>query len=369
MQDLIAMGGDAECRESTLAGVPGPVASVLVPVLDEAASLERALRTIRAQHVEGGLEILAIDGGSTDGSRELLLRAAGQDERICVLDNPSRSVPSALNRGLRAARGAYVVRMDAHTLYPPDYVARGVARVRRGDVASASGPALARGDGRGSRAVALALASPLGVGAARFRRALTHEEEVDTGFCGVWRRDLLVQVGGWDEASVVNEDAELAARIRARGGRIACLPEMAAEYVPRSSVRALVRQYWRYGQYRARTARLHPESMRRSHVLPPGVAALAAVAAVPSRSARPARRAIALYAAALVAEGARIARLERSTNLAWRVPLVFASMHLAWGAGFLVGMRRFGVPWAALRRTVAGPLRRTTCSSSRRHGR
>jgi hypothetical protein len=198
------------------------------------------------------------------------------------------------------------------------------------------------------RAVALALQSPLGVGGARFRRPGTNEEDVDSGFCGVWRRDLLLELGGWDEGWPVNQDAELAARIRGRGGRIVCLPVMAAQYVPRSSLRALARQYWRYGQYRVKTAGRHPTGLRRSHVLPPGLVGIVASCALPTRLVRPLRCALALYGIVLFVEGQRMARRHSSRELGVRMTAALATMHLSWGVGFLEGCRRFGVPWRAL---------------------
>jgi glycosyltransferase involved in cell wall biosynthesis/SAM-dependent methyltransferase/GT2 family glycosyltransferase len=323
-------------------------ATVLVPVLDEARHLERALGTAAAQQLDGGLEILVIDGGSTDGSRDLVARLALADPRIRLLDNPAGRTPNALNIGLRAARGTYVARMDAHALYPSDYIARGIERLRQGDVACASGPQLPLAGPGAGRAVALALHSPLGVGGARFRHAGAGERDVDSGFCGVWRRDLLLELGGWDEGWPVNQDAELAARIRARGGRIVCLPAMAAQYVTRPGLGAVARQYRRYGQYRVKTACRHPSGLRRSHVLPPALAAAVAAAALPLRAARPARAGVAAYGAALLIEGHRIARRDASVQLGAPVAGALATMHLAWGAGFLEGCRRFGVPWRAL---------------------
>jgi succinoglycan biosynthesis protein ExoA len=323
--------------------------SVLVPVLNEEAHLERSLELMLAQDVPGGLEVLAIDGGSTDASREILERVAAADSRVRVLDNPAKRTPQALNIGLRAARGVFVARMDAHTWYPADYLALGVERLERGDVAHVSGPQIAEGAGPWSRRVAIALGTPLGFGGAKFRRA-AGETEVDSGFTGVWRRETVVAHGGWDEGWPVNQDAELAARIRAGGGRIVCVPEMAARYVPRDSLRALARQYWRYGQYRAKTSTRHPESMRRSHVLAPGLVVTAAAAVVPGPWRGLARLGVAAWGAAAVATAAREASRGASAGDAAMLPAVFAAMHFPWGAGFLAGCARFGPPVAALAR-------------------
>lgn len=331
---------------------PAVDVSVLVPVRNEAEAIREAVASMRGQRFPGRIELLFMDGRSDDGTRAILEELAVQDGRIVVLDNPRRGIPQALNLGLSRARGRFVARMDAHALYPPDYLATGVARLERGGAEYVTGLQLPHGVDPWSRRIALALDSPLGVGGAGFRRRATEETETDAGFTGIWRRETLERLGGWDEDWVVNEDGELAARLRRSGGRIVCVPEMAARYVPRRSLRALAHQYWRYGQYRAKTCRRHPESIRRSHLLPPAVTLAVGGSTAPVRAAVPLKAAAVGYALVLVAEGARVGvRSGSGRDAAW-VPVVFAVMHLAWGAGFLTGCARFGVPLAALRSTL-----------------
>ena len=291
----------------------------------------------------------------------MLERAAAEDPRFRLLDNPAGQIPSALNVGLRSSSGQFVARMDAHTVYPSGYLESGLARMAVGDAQWVSGPALPFGTGRWSRRVALALQTSLGVGGATFRRA-TSEVETDTGFTGVLRRETLERLGGWDEASLVNEDAELAARLRAAGGRILCIPEMAARYIPRDSLGGLRKQYFRYGLYRARTSRLHPQGLRRSNLLPPGlVVTLAVAAAGPSLLRMPARAGVVAYVGAVVVTSARVATRAGVRDAA-ALPLVYATMHLSWGAGFLAGCVRFGPPFAAV---VARAQRRASFANRR----
>jgi succinoglycan biosynthesis protein ExoA len=321
--------------------------SVLVPVRNEAAGIRDAVATMQGQRFAGGFELLFMDGRSDDGTRPILEQLAAEDDRVRVLDNPQRGIPQALNIGLRHARGRFVARMDAHALYPPDYLATGVSRLERGDVDYVTGLQLPYGVDAGSARIALALGSPLGAGGAGFRRRLTEETETDAGFTGIWRRETLERLGGWREDWAVNEDGELAARLLKAGGRIVCVPAMAARYVPRGSLGALARQYWRYGRYRAKTCGRHPESMRRSHLLPPLATLAVSGALIPRRGAGLRLPAVA-YALVLAAESARIARQTGDARDASRLPAVFATMHLAWGAGFLAGCARFGVPVAAI---------------------
>jgi succinoglycan biosynthesis protein ExoA len=191
--------------------------------------------------------------------------------------------------------------------------------------------------------------SPLGVGGAVFRRELSGEIETDTAFTGIWPRRVVEAVGGWDEEALVNEDGELAARIRAEGGRIVCVPEMAAECITRDSLRGLARQYYRYGWDRVRTLRKHPRTMRRSQALPPALVLATAAAAIGPRPLRRlARLGLGGYVAALGTEAVRLTAGAEQPRDAASVPLVLATMHCAWGIGFLVGCMSHGPPLAAL---------------------
>jgi succinoglycan biosynthesis protein ExoA len=323
--------------------------SVLIPVRNEAAALREVAEAMRAQRFDGTYELLFVDGLSDDGSRAILEELAAADPRVRVLDNPARRTPQALNLALRAARGRMVARMDAHTRYPPEYLARGAERLARGDVDWVSGPQLAEGNGRWSRRIALALSTRLGTGGAAFRHSADDEFEVDSGFTGMWRRETLERHGGWDEQWLNDQDFELAARIRKAGGRIVCVPAMAAGYIPRDSLRTLAEQYHRYGFYRVKTSLRHPESLRRSHVIAPALV-LTAAAATAGPLKTPARAGLAVYAAVVIAVSAR----ETPRADAAALPLVFATMHLAWGAGFLHGCVMLGVPWRALLSAASG---------------
>ncbi len=336
--------------------------SVLTPVLNEEEHIREVAAKMLAQRFDGTIEFLFIDGDSHDRTAEILRELQLEDERVRILQNPRRSTPVGLNIGLANARGAFIARMDAHTLYPEDYLARGVARLRRGGADHVSGPQLAHGEGTWSRRVALALETPLGRGGAEFRQPSNGEIEVDSGFTGVWPRSVLEAHGGWNEDWHNDQDSELAARIRGSGGRIVCLPEMGARYIPRDSLKALARQYWRYGVYRAKTSGAHPETMRRSHLLAPSLAVSLAAAILPLGGLRKlGRAAVALWCAAVVgvataeAWRADTTELDASVGDVAALPAVFGAMHLAWGFGFLFGCVRFGPPLRAFAHLARRP--------------
>lgn len=338
----------------------GADCSILVPVFNEERFIEAMVAAMRAQRFDGELEFVFADGGSTDRTRQILGQLARQDPRIRVFDNPRRTVSSGLNVALREARGTWAARMDGHTVYPADYVAHGIARLERGDSNWISGPQRARGHNPVSRAIELALESPLGRGGSRKWAPPSRaddppgeEFELDTGvFGGVWRRQTLLDYGGWDERWDKNEDSELAARFLRRGERLVCLPSMSADYAPRDTVRGLWRQYRDYGRFRALTARHHPASMRRSHLIAPALVVDAALALTPGRLGTLARVGAGIYGIALVGTGVQAVRRADHPGDAALVPVVLATMHGAHGIGELAGAAQYGPPWAALARAA-----------------
>jgi succinoglycan biosynthesis protein ExoA len=332
--------------------------SVLTPVLNEERHIRATVASMVRQEFDGEIEFIFIDGRSEDRTVAILEELAADDPRIRVLHNPDRTTAFGLNVGLAASRGRYVARMDGHTSYPPSYLADGVRRLARGDVVWVAGPQIPRGEGVWSRRVAMALETGLAsIGSKRWGDGSSDGEvELDTGvFTGVWPRSVLEQHGGWDSGFPINQDSELAARVLAAGQRIVQLPSMGAGYVPRNSLKSLARQYYRYGLYRGKTARLHANSLRRSHLLGPGlVLALLASLVLPQPLRGLARAAVSSYVLALIAASARAAldSPERAGDAA-TLPVVFVVMHGAWGAGFLVSGFKHGPPLGALAR-VAG---------------
>jgi cellulose synthase/poly-beta-1,6-N-acetylglucosamine synthase-like glycosyltransferase len=323
--------------------------STLTPVLNEERFIRETVAALQAQDVAGEAEFLFMDGRSTDGTRKLLEELREREPRIRVLDNPARHTASGLNVGLRAARGEYVARIDAHTRYPSHYLSRGIERLRRGDVQWVSGPQVPVPAGGWSGDVALALTTRLATGGSnRWDSDVAQhgggEVELATGvFTGIWRRATLDRLGGWDENWPINQDSEMAARVLADGGRIVSLPELGAEYAPRDSLRKLARQYLRYGMYRAKTSLRHPRTVRPAHVAIPGLVSAGAAALVaPPLLRRPARAVLGAYGVALLAQTAQLASTRGRAAL--RVPAVLVTMHACWGAGYLIGLVRFAAP-------------------------
>lgn len=324
--------------------------SVLIPTLNEERYIEGAVTAMRRQRFDGQVEFVFADGRSSDRTREILESLARVDPRIRVFENPNRTVSSGLNVALRHARGRYIARMDAHTEYPQDYLALGVQRLTQGGTRWVSGPQVPVGHGPISRAVAIALSTPLGRGGSRkwgTKGDVSETEyELDSGvFAGVWEQSTLREYGGWDERWPRNSDSEMAGRFLGHGEKLICVPAMAAAYVPRDSLRGLWRQYRDYGRYRFKTAGRHPHTLRRSHLLAPGIVVASAASLWSPGPLRTAARAgVAVYVATLAGTAVRAARAGERPDEALLVAPALAIMHFGHGIGALQSIAQDGVP-------------------------
>jgi len=302
-----------------------PTVTVAMAVLDEERHLRATLASIAAQTYPFIMEVLVVDGGSRDQTREIARSSTALPVR--VIDNPKRIQAAALNVALRAARGEIFVRVDGHCVLEPDYVERCV------NTLATSGAALVGGGmtpdatracaGEVARGIAAAMTSRFGAGPARFHRD-GPAGWVDTVYLGAFPVDLALAVGGYAEDVGVNEDAELAVRLGRIGG-IFYDPAIRSRYSPRSDLPALARQFFRYGQSRALTVRRHPETLRLRQLVAP---ALVLGLMSPWR-----RRCAAAYLVAIAVSTAVETAHDRATAPAFAACL--PTMHLAWGAGFL----------------------------------
>ena len=229
---------------------------VVIPCLDEQEHLPALLAALR-DDTPGALIVVA-DGGSTDGSRELVGAQAAEHPSIVLMDNPARLQSAGVNRAVvrHGAGKTWLVRVDAHCGCPRNYVATLVARARRGDVASVVVPMRTGAPGTRcfQRAVAAAQNSVLGTGGSLHRRVNGEGCMVDHGHHALMAIDRFLDVGGYCEQLSHNEDFELDHRLRRRGGAIWLEPAAAIDYYPRSSPGKLFRQYWNYGRGKATTA-------------------------------------------------------------------------------------------------------------------
>lgn len=324
--------------------------TLVIPALNEESFLGDCLVSVRQQDYDK-LQIVVVDGGSTDDTVGVVRRHMAEDERIELLHSPRKNIPTSLNLATAAARGRWLVRVDAHSIVDPAYVRQAVAHLTTGSWGGVGG----RKDGVGrtpaGRAIAAAMASRFGVGGSTYHHG-TEEQEVDHIPFGAYPVELVRQLGGWDEQLTANEDYEFDYRLRQAGNRLLFDPRIRIEWHCRQSIRDLFRQYHRYGQGKVDVALVHPGAMSPRHFLPPAFVAYVALAALVS-TRRPTRGPVLLapYLLALAVASAATARqLESTVERAW-VPPAFAAMHVGWGIGFWSGLVTVGA--ARLRQRVS----------------
>jgi cellulose synthase/poly-beta-1,6-N-acetylglucosamine synthase-like glycosyltransferase len=329
------------CARVTRSGgeLEDELVTVIMPARNEETAVGAALRSVQDQTYRQ-LQIVVIEGCSSDRTRRILEECQAQDSRIEILTNPEPNIPKSLNLGLAAAHGRWLVRVDAHSTVPPTYVADLVTRLREGTWAGVGGIKPGVGITPAGRAIAAAMSSRFGVGNSKYHYATT-ELEVDHLPFGAYPVDLLRAMGGWDETLNANEDYELDYRLRLRGGRLLLDPRVVISWQCRQSVPDLLRQYVRYGKGKADVALLHPASLSARHVVAPALVIWLGLAALQAPR-RPARSVFMLspYLAGIAVASWQTRRsLEEGTD--WRyLPGAFAAMHVGWGYGFWVGLAR-----------------------------
>lgn len=302
---------------------PRPSVSVIMPVLNEERLLRPCLDAVGAQPYEEIAEIIVADGGSTDGTREL----AESYPKVRVVDNPRGNRPAGLNVAIAEARGDIVVRVDARTRIEPDYVCCCVEALTESDAAIVGGPMRYLAETPRQRGIAAAMLSRVGAGPAAFRRLGGEPRYVDTVYLGAFRTEVIDRLGGYDEWSGGNEDAELAFRAQGAGG-VYLDPRIRSVYVVREGLRPLARQFFRYGRNRARTVRKHPASLSVRQLVVPALA----VGLV-----SPWRRPVLLAYLAVIL-GRTALEAVRDPAAAPVMMAALPTMHVSWGAGFVRGI-------------------------------
>lgn len=312
---------------------PLPSVSVVMPLLNEADHLERAVSAIMEQRYVGELEVILAVGPGSDDTMSVAQRLAAQDPRIVVVENPSGRTPDALNAALAAARHDVVVRVDGHGFLSPGYITTAVRSLEETGAANVGGVMAAVGQTPFEKAVAAAMRSRLGVGGASFHTG-GEAGPAPTVYLGVFRRDWLTKVDGYDRRFDRAQDWELNHRIRSAGGVVWFDPELSVEYRPRGTLRSLAKQYLQYGRWRRVVASHHDGTISARYLAPPVALVACAAGLAGGFLWAPLWAVPATYAASVTVGGLAIGRAQ-GPAVAVRVPAALATMHGSWAWGFL----------------------------------
>jgi len=313
-----------------------PIVSVILPILNEEPYLRDAVLSILSQDYLGNFEIVLAVGPSKDRTQEIADQLHKEDSRVVVVANPTGRTAAGLNLALNNSVGTVIVRVDGHAQIPNNYISLAVELLTSTGAVNVGGMMAAVGVTAFEKSVAGAMRSPLGVGASRFHTG-GEAGEVDTVYLGVFKKDALLAIGGFDERFTRAQDWELNFRLRGNGGTIYFDPRLQVTYRPRSTVAALAKQYFEYGRWRRAVSRRHKGTINYRYLAPPValsgfLLSLITGSLIHTIFYLPAATYLLFMAAASVT-------IARSISQYIYLLAVIPTMHFAWGAGFITSPR------------------------------
>jgi glycosyltransferase involved in cell wall biosynthesis len=316
-----------------------PAVSAVLTVLNEERHLRSAIRSVLEQDYPGAIEVVIALGPSRDRTDEVAAELAAADPRVTTVANPSGRTPEGLNKALAASTHPIIARVDGHAELPADYLRTAVEALERTGAVNVGGLMWAEGRTDFERAVATAMTSRFGVGNAPFHVG-GEEGGADTVYLGVFRRSALDEVGGYDEEFTRAQDWEMNYRLRRAGGLIWFTPALRVSYRPRGSVSALSKQYFDYGYWRREVMRRHPDTISLRYLAPPTALALMVLGLLTAVAGiwQPwllLGLALPLGYVGAVLLGSLLTMRGLPPRAKLWLPVVYATMHLSWGSGFL----------------------------------
>jgi len=320
-----------------MAQVKSSAVSVILPVLNEEDYLAHAVSAILGQDFDGDMEVVLAIGPSKDKTMEIAKELAKKDNRVKIVENPSGRTAAGLNLAIQNSIYPIIVRVDGHANIPVDYISIAVGLLETTGAVNVGGIMAAEGQTEFENAVASAMRSPLGVGAAKFHTGGSAGES-DTVYLGVFKREALLAIGGFDEHFTRAQDWELNYRLRQNGGKIYFDPRLTVTYRPRRSLLALSKQYFEYGRWRRVVSRTHKGTINLRYLAPP-FTVIGTITSLIAGIFQP----IFFIPAAVYGLFLVFASLKIGKSIKERIylPAILLTMHMSWGVGFITSTRRF----------------------------
>lgn len=324
-----------------------PQVSVVIPVRNEHSYIRHCLDSVLEQdYPKDLLEILLCLGPSEDDTEAIIREYCKKDARIHLLHNPKGTISCGLNIGIRAAKGPYIVRMDAHTEFASDYISACIDVILHTGAANVGGPTAVAGKTKVQRAVAAAYSSSFALGGGK-QHIDNYEGESDTVSYGTFLKSTAESVGLFDEDLILNEDDDYNFRIANAGGKIWISPKIKSCYYPRDTYKGLVKQYFGYGLWKPAVIAKHHKPARLSHLVPAAFVTFLALGGISSLFSKHCKRLYTLILTLYLALDvkASFARQYRNTEDGimhnFRLILIHFLLHVSYGAGFIRGIIRF----------------------------
>lgn len=313
-----------------------PKISVIIPAYNEGRHIGRCLESLLQNDYPRELvEMIVVDGLSNDSTVSIVEQYASRSASIRLLFNKDRLQTYAMNIGIKNAHpeSEVIIRIDAHSLYPEDYIRKCVETLEATGADNAGGVMAPCGDTAFQKAMSVALSHPLGVGNARFHLG-DFCGEVDTVYLGAFRKDVFGRVGLFDTDLATNEDAEMNLRIRKSGGKIYLNSAIKAFYWPRDSWTKLLRQFYRYGKGRAQTTLKHGRITSYRQILPVLLLLYLAASVAGAFFSGWSLIGAGVYLGAVWLSTLKAFAFSKPPSIWLRLFVIFPTMHIAWGAGF-----------------------------------
>ena len=314
-----------------------PQVSVILPILNEARDLVASISAILRQDYPPGFEVILALGPSKDDTNRIATELAAKDARIILVDNPTGRTANGLNAAISKSRYPIISRIDGHAEVSNTYLRDAVEILLKTQAVNVGGIMAAEGKTNFEKAVATAMRSPLGVGAARFHTGGS-AGPADTVYLGTFLKSALVAVGGYDERFTRAQDWELNFRLRAAGGIVWFDPSLLVTYRPRPNLRALAKQYFQYGTWRRVVTRSHKGSVNYRYLAPPVAVVLNLISLVLGVTLNSIFLVPILCYLLLIVFGA--IWIGKSLLEKLMLPAILITMHMVWGAGFLTSSKR-----------------------------
>ncbi len=323
-----------------------PFFSVIIPVYNEEQFIRRNIESLLDQdYPYDRYEIIAVDGGSTDGSMKIIQEFT-RTGRVKILDNPAKIAASAINIGIKNSKGEVITRVDAHSYVAKDYLSSIAKVFRETGEKAVGGPVRMVTDTLFRKALARVLNSKFGVGAVPYR-TLKQRAYVDSIQTGSFKREVLEKVGYFDETLPPGEDFDLNTRIRKAGFKILLDPDIKFYYYPRNCIGSLMKQYFHYGRVKPIVLSKHPEAFRVKYVIPSLFVAFLFFSLIvlflplimKGRIFGPVFALLSVYLLYIVLVGSFWLSSVRRIGIgaSFLILVIIPSIHISYGAGFLYG--------------------------------
>ena len=314
-----------------------PSITVILPILNEEADLGNCISAILQQDYAGELEIILALGPSKDKTNQIASDLAARDKRIKLVDNPTGQTAKGLNLAIKASSFEIICRIDGHSEIANSYLRTAISIMQESGAVNVGGLMHADSQSGLQRTIAQAMRSKLGVGASKFHTG-GKAGPSDTVYLGTFKKSAILAAGGFDERYIRAQDWELNHRMRAQGGLVWFDPRLVVTYRPRKSLSKLAKQYFQYGRWRRVISRQHPKTNNFRYLAPPIALVINSLSVVLGVFVAPIFLVpVLIYVALLIIGGVIIGRKIADKLL---MSIVFATMHLSWGAGFITSPKK-----------------------------